>query len=46
MEVVRDSRGLGVNWVGQRQWDAAQMGLLASVAAVFLLSLTCLVFSY
>jgi hypothetical protein len=20
-------RELGVNWVGQRQWDAAQMGL-------------------
>ena len=41
--VLRDSRGLGVNWVGQ--WTLHKWYLLASVTTVFLLGLTCLVFS-
>ena len=41
--VLRDSRGLGVNWVGQ--WTLHKWCLLASVTTVFLLGLTCLVFS-
>jgi hypothetical protein len=40
---LRDSRGLGVNWVGQ--WTLHKWCLLASVTTVFLLGLTCLVFS-
>ncbi len=41
--ILRDSRGLGVNWVGQ--WTLHKWFLLASVTIVFLLGLTCLVFS-
>ena len=41
--VLRDSRGLGVNWVGQ--WTLHKWCLLASVTTVFLLGLTCLVFT-
>jgi len=41
--VLRDSRGLGINWVGQ--WTLHKWCLLASVTIVFLLGLTCLVFS-
>ncbi len=41
--ILRDSRGLGVNWVGQ--WTLHKWCLLASVTTVFLLGLTCLVFS-
>lgn len=41
--ILRDSRGLGINWVGQ--WTFHKWCLLASVTVVFLLGLTCLVFS-
>jgi hypothetical protein len=41
--VLRDSRGLGINWVGQ--WTFHKWCLLASVTIVFILGLTCLVFS-
>ena len=41
--ILRDSRGLGINWVGQ--WTFHKWCLLASVTIVFLLGLTCLVFS-
>ena len=41
--ILRDSRGLGVNWVGQ--WTFHKWCLLASVTIVFLLGLTSLVFS-
>ena len=40
---LRDSQGLGVEWVGQ--WTLHKWCLLASVTTVFLLGLTCLVFS-
>ncbi len=41
--ILRESRGLGINWVGQ--WTLHKWCLLASVTIVFLLGLTCLVFS-
>lgn len=41
--ILRDSRGLGINWVGQ--WTFHKWCLLASVTIVFMLGLTCLVFS-
>lgn len=41
--ILRDSQGLGINWVGQ--WTFHKWCLLASVAIVFLLGLTGLVFS-
>jgi hypothetical protein len=41
--ILRDSRGLGINWVGQ--WTFHKWCLLASVTIVFLLGLTSLVFS-
>jgi hypothetical protein len=41
--ILRDSRGLGINWVGQ--WTLQKWCLLASVTTVFLLGLTCLVLS-
>ena len=41
--ILRDSRGLGINWVGQ--WTLHKWCLLASVTTVFLLGLTCLVLS-
>ena len=41
--ILLDSRGLGINWVGQ--WSFPKWCLLASVTVVFLLGLTCLVFS-
>ena len=41
--ILRVSRGLGINWVGQ--WTLHKWYLLASVTTVFLLGLTCLVFS-
>jgi hypothetical protein len=41
--VLRESRGLGVDWVGQ--WTLHKWCLLASVTTVFLLGLTCLVYS-
>ena len=41
--VLQDSRGLGINWVGQ--WTFPKWFLLASVIIVFLLGLTSLVFS-
>lgn len=41
--ILRDSRGLGINWVGQ--WTFHKWCLLASVTIVFILGLTCLVFS-
>jgi hypothetical protein len=42
-DVLQDSRGLGVNWVGQ--WTLHKWCLLASVTTVFIFGLTCLVFS-
>jgi hypothetical protein len=41
--ILRDSRGLGINWAGQ--WTLHKWCLLAGVTTVFLLGLTCLVFS-
>jgi hypothetical protein len=41
--ILRDSRGLGINWVGQ--WTFHKWCLLASVTVVFILGLTCLTFS-
>ena len=41
--ILQDSRGLGINWIGQ--WTIHKWCLLASVTIVFLLGLTSLVFS-
>jgi hypothetical protein len=40
---LRDSQGLGIDWMGQ--WTLHKWCLLASVTTVFLLGLSCLVFS-
>jgi hypothetical protein len=42
--VLRDGQGLAVNWVGQ--WTLHKWCLLASVTTIFLLGLSCLVFSF